>query len=736
MVAQDFPGLPGDMYEYQSQFDYSVWTPNTEITCATVPWDASYRDIVRFDSEELRDQYFSEVKQYGYSFNLTGMVYLRYGEPVRINAPFSMVNQCNYLIVRNPVQPVPSTASGFGVPQRKPDVFYYFINDVKYIAPNTTQLNVQLDVWQTYYDRLSFGMCYVTKGHVGIANENSTQYNLRDYLTDTEGLNIGDEYDITFQWFYNFQDNPPYIIVMSNTSLEGDYGTVSNPKLVTAQGDIADGMPNGARSYALTADVFQTFMGNISEYPWVSQGISMITVVPQVFCQVSSETVTIAGVKAKRLQSAPDVDGSSFEIYNVFDNYDIPQRYKHLFKFFTYPYSFIEMTGLNGGEIILKNECLPIGRTTAGHEDGFYAKTRSICTPPQIRGMVMLEGYNSSATDSSSGSFDVDYIAPTGNKYTTHFGSGEYMDLAITYQNFPQFSIVNNMYLYYMASNAHTLQYQFQTADWSQQKALTGASLSYNQATQGMNTTLANQNVANQANWALSGISQEKNLWSGAQGVVSNGLGAVGALASGNVGGAIGSAVNAVGAGVNTALNADWINRTTSTQVGAATQATQNNVANQAYMRDTNYDYAQFAAKGDYENAIAGIQAKVQDARLTQPSTSGQNGGDPFNMSNGFCGILFKWKRLKTNFLVQVGDFWLRYGYYVNRWMRPPQDLKCMDCFTYWKMQQVQVNGTLPELFKETIRGIFEKGVTVWTNPSYINNIDLASNHIVEGVWY
>lgn len=735
-MAQEFPGLPENMYEYQNQFDYSVWTPNTEITCATVPWDSSYRDIVRFDSNELRDEYFSVVKQYGYSFNLNGMVYLRYGEPVRVNAPFSMINQCNYLIVRNPIQPVPDTASGFGVPKRKPDVFYYFIKDVTYIAPNTTQLNVQLDVWQTYYDRLYFGMCYINKGHIGIANENSTQYNLRDYLTDTEGLNIGDEYDVTYQWFYNFQDETPYIVIMSNTNLEDDYGSVSNPKLRTSTGDINDGMPNGSRAYALTADNFIEFMRNIADYPWVSQGISMITVVPRVFCQVSPSTTTIAGVIANRLAPNPDADGTTFEIFNIFDNYDIPDRYKHLFKFYTAPYSFIEMTGLNGGEIVLKNECMTIGKTTNGHNDVSLVRTRSICAPPMIRGLVMPLGYNTSGTSSDSGDYSINYYAPDGNLRTTMLGGGEFMDMCVQFSNFPQFSIVNNMYLYYMASNIHSLQYQFQNADWSQQKALMGASLSYNQATQNMNTAWANQQTANQASWALSGISQEKNVWNGVQGVVSNGIGAVGSLAREDVGGAIGGALKAAGSGMNAALNADWINRTTSAQVGAATQTTQNNIANQQYMRDTNYDYARFAAKGDYENAIAGIQAKVQDARLTQPTTSGQNGGDPFNMCNGFCGILFKWKRLKTNFLVQVGDFWLRYGYYVNRWVQPPQNLKCMSNFTYWKMQQVQVNGSLPEVFKETVRGIFEKGVTVWSNPNNINSIDLADNDIVKGVKY
>ena len=734
-MAQDFPGLPDNIYDYQNQFDYSVWSPNTEITCATVPWDASYRDIVRFDSEDERRAYFSEVAKSGYSFNLTGMVYLRYGEPVRVNAPFSMINQCNYLIVRNPIQPV-SAISGEGVPSRKPDVFYYFINDVTYVAPNTTQLNIQLDVWQTYYDRLSFGLCYINKGHIGIANENSTKINLRDYLTDTEGLNIGDEYDITHQEFINFMEEPPYIVVMSTTNLEGSFGSVSSPILQTAYGMVTDGLPNGSNIYAFTADNFLTFMKYMSDYPWVSQGISMITVVPSVFCQVMEDEVTIGNTTAHKLETVPGAyDDALYTIVNLYDKYEIPERYKNLFKFFTSPYSFIEMTALNGGEIILKNECLSPQVTPEGN-DAIHLSTLSVCSPPHIRGMVIPEEYNSYSGGTEPNDIVTDYYAPNGEKYKAYIGEGEFMDMALLFQNFPQLSIVNNMYINYIASNANTLQYQFQSADWSQQKALQAASLSYNQSTQNMQNAWANQGVANAANWALNDISQEKNTWTGVQNVASNVIGGVGSLASGNGIGALTSGANALMSGINAGLNADWINRTTSTQVGAATQTTQNNINNQKYMRDTNYDYATWAAKGDYETAIAGIQAKVQDAKLTQPTTSGQNGGDAFNMCHGYCGVLLKWKRLKTNFLVQVGDFWLRYGYYVNRWIRPPQDLKCMSEFTYWKMQQVQLFGDIPELFKEALRGVFEKGVTVWTNPSNINNIDLADNEIIEGVRY
>ena len=85
----------------------------------------------------------------------------------------------------------------------------------------------------------------------------------------------------------------------------------------------------------------------------------------------------------------------------------------------------------------------------------------------------------------------------------------------------------------------------------------------------------------------------------------------------------------------------------------------------------------------------------------------------------------------------QIGDFWLRYGYYVNRWLAPPADLKCMENFTYWKMQSVSLSASeVPELFKETIRGIFEKGVTVWNDPDKMYRIELDDNEPVKGVRY
>lgn len=471
-------------------------------------------------------------------------------------------------------------------------------------------------------------------------------------------------------------------------------------------------------------------MGKLQDAPWVSQCISMVTVVPARFVQNATNT-TVAGIDVLAMPDNPAENIVSLVVPNVMGMFHIPERYRNLLKFYTSPYCVIEMTGYNGGEVVLKPECLELD-----NDGGISIFTNTVVAPPDIRAYSYVASYNTA--NGVGGSVDADYYLPSGGDPFPHSEYNEEgLDIAVQFSNFPQFSLVNNQYIYYLASNRNRLAYQFAAADWSQQKSLTAAQLSFNQSGANMQNAWANQQVANQANWALSGISQEKNLWNGASSMISSGVGAVGSLASGNSGGAAADVANMALAGANTALNADWVNRTTATQVGAATATTQNNIGLQGYMRDTNYDYAVYAANGDYETAIQGIQAKVQDARLTQPSTSGQNGGDAFNFCKGYMGVRLKFKRLKPNFMRQVGDFWLRYGYYVNRWIVPPADLKCMENFTYWKMQSVSLDSSeVPELFKESIRGIFEKGVTVWNDPDKMYKVDLADNEPVKGVRY
>ena len=714
------PQLPQDSNAWENEFNYSNWGADTIVTCCNVPWDSTYRDVVRFDDQAARDLYFESLTADSYTFRLKNVTYLKYGEPIRINAPFGKVMNCNYLVVENP------TIDLHGQPNKLiPDKIYYFLNDPVFIAPNTTQINVQVDVWQTFYQRIQFDKCYVTRSHISIANQNSDQNNTADYLTDLEGFDIGNEYETTDIVFENLMQEPPYIVLMSTADLTAPFGTIDKPNLKTATGGIYDSIPNGANCYVMTSSAFVSLMGYLSSYPWISQCITFISVIPRAMVPDlgTLDSVTIGGITIRKLDGVGGAIGINIELENIPAHYNIPARYKTLYKFLTHPYSFIQMTTLTGGDIVLKNECFKNLMSA-------FVIGMSVVSPPSLKLLFTPRNYNglSGITSWSFKTASIESSASLG---------GDEMDAQVSIGNFPQLSLVTNQYLNYLASNAHVLDYAKQSADWSQQKALRGADLAFDQTTHAMDTTLANQAISNSSAWTQNQIALEQNMWGGVQGVAGGVAGAIGGAAIGNAGAAGAGLASAATAGINTALNADWTNRSTANSVNTANALTASNLANTGFNRDTNREYAQFATRGDYAQAIAGIQAKVQDAKLTQPSTAGQNGGELFNFARGFIGVAFKFKRLKENYLRQIGDYWLRYGCITNRWITPPADLKCMENFTYWEMKNVSLSGTpMPEMFKQAIRGIFERGTTVWNDPRKINRIDFADNKIVEGIKY
>lgn len=718
-AKKGYPGLPDNPPTFNVEFDYSVWTPDTTVSLVNVPWDNSYRDIVRFENEAARSGYFSVLARNASSISISRTVYLRYGEPIRLAVPFSAVNRCNYIIVRNPIQPVPDYQ---GI--RIPDTFYYFINDVRYIAPNTTELDIQLDVWQTYYDRVEFDMCYVERGHIGIANENSTVENLADYLTEPEGLEIGNEYQITGQQWYNFQSSESIILILSTANLTADFGTLEKPNLETANGDAIDGLISGCNGYAIPAQNFGELLAKLSNYPWVSQCITMITALPLEFVRWG-DPVSIGGINAYKINPNHPSFTQQWTYTNIFAGMNIPARYSELLKFYTSPYSSIELTNFTGSPVILKPEMLDYDN------DEIHMSMLGTFLPSDARFYAYPVHVN---TDTNATTINNTYQTLSGaggvpQTVNALIDGGEYLDNAIVYDNFPQFSIVNNNYMLYMASTANTRAYQYQSADWTQQKALTGAQLAFNQSTQANQNMVNNALLGNNALWANTDITNEQAIYGGGKGIAN----ALGTLGSGN---ALGAAMQGVTSLADAALSVNWNNQRSGIASSLNMGTTANNARLANYNRDTNYDYAQFAAKGDYSNTIAAIQAKVDDARLTQPSTVGQNGGQTANYACGLFGCLMRQKRLKNHFLNQVGEYWLRYGYAINRFLVPPQNLKCMSKVTFWKMQNVMIRALIPEVHKNAIRGIFEKGVSVWNNPAEINNIDLGSNKSISGVNY
>lgn len=733
-------------------FSYAKWTPNTRFKLCNVPWDMGYRDIVKWD-RQARKAYFDRLD----GIEFTDCTMAKYGLPVRLPVPFAQASRYNYLIATNDYD--------FDTPRS----WYYFVQTCDYVNANTTQLNIQLDVWQSFQHDIQLGNAYVERGHVGIANENAWKDWGRTYLDLPEGLDTGKAMVVAGQQYKSLiGETNGYttfgLLVVSTTKLDTDPGTASAPKATCADGGAFENHMNGTALYYFSDALdFLAVMGAGAEYPWVTQGICGIYAIPQL-PEALLEKQQKPGMffnhmidwrgDCYRLEIRRNDARSRYadiiHIANFRDNFRLPERYRYLQKFRTAPYAVVECSCLNGTVITYCPEQVP-GNDLTIRESWDYA-------PPSPRLNFYVRGYNAGSVGEQS---------PLPNNSGLPIDTGEMLNASFGITDFPTFMTVNNGSALALANSAYTRQYAQQSADWAYQKTQMGINNAYAQAQLGTQYASAQNRLGTSNRNAMNAISNQsaqmgtdlalKNLGFNNQMAQLNTIGsgvanAVGSAVTGNIGGVAGAiAGTAIGAwtnqqtynnNVSTAnqqlANTQTTNNASTSQANAYSLA-QTNLSNQQTMQlaDMNRQLAQATAQGDYENTIAGINAQVQQTQTVPPTTSGALGGDAFNLANGLIGVMVRFRQIPPAAMRSIGEVWLRYGYYVQRFMKLPENLMAMSNFTYWKLHELYVrSSTCPEEYRLTVKGIFESGVTVWTDPDKIGVTDYADNVPLSGIAY
>ena len=730
-------------YDAGVDFDYSVWTEDSVITLCNVRWDAAYRAVVPFDDREALNAYIDSLPA---ARTLPDQSYLRPFEGISIGLPHNVASRYNYIRVSNPAMPLNQT-----------DIqkdYYYFVTGITYESPESTRLTLQLDIFQTYFYDVSFGNCYIERSHLGVAASNNFDSFGRRWLTVAEGHDTGAEYRTiaTRKEFVMGQEpNTPgelgttdrtSVIIITTQDITAPPGDKNAPNRVTAKGSSFQDIASGASYWAFENQAsFRIWMGSISDTPWIGESIIAAFMTPQINRYVSSAE----GFNWAAQGSPTSLDGISLIPlkHYLWENWRqsqeildaIEPQYHILKKFFTFPYMMIELTTWTGTPIVLKPELWNSPDAHLLERVGFVAPGQRIEFHAQrynSRDGANIENYNglSDATINAMGN--------AGERYRdVGDDQGDYWDHATKIANLPSVAIVNDGAISYLAANAHGLAYGVESADWTQAKALRANEVSYDNATSGLN---ANRRIADLGMTQAQLLTGNQNRTQAAQQALSGSLGVVsGALGGGegwlNVGvGALSSAATEAGRSFATGIDiaardeALAINNLTSSEI-----ATQNNWTG-SEIRDRNKSLADYSAKGDYQNTILGINAKISDSKMIQPTVSGQAGGETINLANNMVQVSARWKMVDEANTHRIGDFWLRYGYALNMIYRPT-DLMVMSKFSYWKMVEcVLVAGPMPEIFKDGLRGIFEKGVTLYKSPLDIGTVDLASNVPNDGV--
>lgn len=712
-----------------------IWPANSTLDLVNVPWDNTYRNVVRFTDRAALDSYIDSLSgsttQPGK--RITGMSYLRADQPIMLEDPFNNLWKYNYVRVSNPPQPV---EEGDPEDQRS---FYYFITGVRHVAPNTTEITVQLDVYQTFIYGADFGESYVERGHVAIAQQGQMDDNGRRYLTSPEGLDTGESLTTLKQYQIAdslITDRSDVVLYSTSDLTSGDWGTPEAPNTPgPANNVLSFGVGSGVSVYVIRGSQVNAFFNGIQDYPWIAQTIIAAYLVPNLTNFYPDYTYPPAGTDTPladppvsaayaETQVRQVMPGNWRDLPDIVDR--IPTRYRHLNKFKVWPFLSLECDYMADNTVTLRPEQF----YTSGVHMGVELSAQ--LSDAQMR--VYPFRYN--IVDSATWSFDE---VPPGFPETVelHYDAQHF----VTTGALPRLGVANDTAALMLASSAYSRSFQSDNADYTRDLAQRQAGRSFDSAGMAIEsareaTRLGNQFASEQqaqaANWATDDA-WRNGIIGTVQGVAG---GAVMGKGAGVAAGAIGGVAAGALSGWQTSINNERSALTTAQQNAQNSALTANALGNQITDKDANLSLALYAARGNYQQTIGAIEASVHDTKTIAPSMVAMPQGSLSVAARGQLVARLTIKAIGTQRMNAIGNYWLRYGYAIGEYMPIPRDTMVMDRFTYWKMAECTLMDThMPENFKDTLRGIFEKGVTVWRNPDEIGDT-FSANAPITGEYY
>lgn len=307
---------------------------NELMICADVPLDASQvRQLSFADKNEQYNYFRSKAIRV-----FTDFKYIREHRGVKVPVNAEEIGNACYLCFKN-------QASG--------KWYYAFVTQVIYINPETSLLNFEIDVYQTFLFDMVIRDCDISREHV--AND--------DFKTNTvqEPVDVGD-YVIAHeevQVLGDLDSNYPFII-LSAIDLLSDPGTLEEPKVTAAQGGVYGGLPSAVRAYLVEPIQWETssitaIMEALSSYPWVSQSILAIYALPSfgfsgtVTVRQSAMGFNIGVISDSSSPFRSGAGGALIGWQSKFPSYKNKKMYNSQF-------SFIECLLPNGNRFVLKPE--------------------------------------------------------------------------------------------------------------------------------------------------------------------------------------------------------------------------------------------------------------------------------------------------------------------------------------------------------------------------------------------
>ena len=389
-----FPDLQSvDVYRYRNNFDYNRWEANTKIRLVNTLFNSDYQDVVKFDSDEERDRYFDSLE--GYAQTLTTAFQVAPNDTVKLPIPYDVMVRYNYMYIDLPMYTSEAQPIDYEE-ERRIRRYYYFIENVRQLAPSTCEATIALDQWTTYINEVDITFMMLERGHAPMKAVDVDRYlsnpraNSKYLLADD--YNYSNESVVSNADFVPFGNGKKYILIASTAGagqladfgMAGDAGAVTPATYSDADG--RDGYQMNVSGYNFGQGGYDYDDCALQTDPYVSQNGSVpnnVTVYAIEAAQANAFFNTVATRAAHFVRTIQGVFMLSDDLFALDNPYELagytvytvrplndvrqfvelkrsmfkfPEEYADIAKLYTFPYSYIEATDNNGNTFEMRIE--------------------------------------------------------------------------------------------------------------------------------------------------------------------------------------------------------------------------------------------------------------------------------------------------------------------------------------------------------------------------------------------
>lgn len=569
----------------------------SSITLCSVPIRPTHQ--IDFDSKESQFSYFSSKAKHTFD----KCKYQARTASLRVKGYVDTLQNCNYGYYTNTYNGTSKT-------------FYFWIVAKNFLSRETTELTIQIDVFQTWQFDFNFAPCMIEREHVDVDGYG--------WYTIPEDFELGDYMTILRKEVDFLTQNPCFILAHTDNG-GGIFGKTYNgchmsyypfndtAKLSTDIQAMADAGKGDAIAY-----IYQFPSGLLNFDPPLNSGDSIAELIGE-----CTKTVTF---------------NSSEQLDHFAYNGDTYKPYNN--KLYCYPYMFITLKNPSGGNVVLKIE-------NFADQTNITFEVQAVLTQHPT---ITLTPWNYQ------------------NKVRAY-------DDSIMLDEYGLCSWNNDNFANWFAQHRNSINAQSENAT---------ASYKANANVNGNNFDNRNDNNITQAE----------------KGAINTTLGTVGALGGGNV---LGGATTAIGGVANTYL--DYMQ---------GSRNAQNDLANSSLMNTTNY-----------QNSIKSIMASVQDASVQPNTCKGSTSGSGLDVARNSATFYIEQTGIKPEYARMIDMYFQMFGYKINKVKFP--NFKTRERWNYLKCVNSTVYGDIPMEDINAIESMFNNGITIWHEESYMYFYDTAN---------